>query len=58
VRVRYEEEPDEETLLRVAERENARREKEWATADRLRDELQAEGWAIEDTSEGPIVSRR
>jgi cysteinyl-tRNA synthetase len=58
VRVRYEEEPDEETLLRVAERENARREKEWATADRLRDELQAEGWLVEDTSEGPIVSRR
>jgi cysteinyl-tRNA synthetase len=58
VRVRYEEEPDEETLLRVVERENARREKDWATADRLRDELHGEGWAVEDTSEGPIISRR
>ena len=42
----------------VAVREQARQEKDWATADRLRDELQAEGWAIEDTSEGPIISRR
>jgi cysteinyl-tRNA synthetase len=58
VRVRYEEEPDEETLLRVVERENARREKDWATADRLRDELHGKGWAVEDTSEGPIISRR
>ena len=58
VRVRYEEEPDEETLLRVAEREEARREKDWATADRLRDELQDGGWAVEDTPEGPVVSRR
>ena len=58
VRVRYEEEPDEGALLRVAEREEARREKDWATADRLRDELHGEGWSVEDTSEGPIVSRR
>jgi cysteinyl-tRNA synthetase len=58
VRVRYEEEPDEETLLRVAEREEARRKKDWTTADRLRDELHAGGWAVEDTSQGPIVSRR
>ncbi len=58
VRVRYEEEPDEETLSKVAEREGARRRKDWSLADQLRDELQAEGWAIEDTPEGPIVSRR
>ena len=58
VRVRYEEEPDEGALLRVAEREEARREKDWATADRLRDELHDEGWSVEDTPEGPVVSRR
>ncbi len=58
VRVLYEEEPGEETLLRVAEREKARQRKDWAVADRLRDELRAEGWAIEDTPEGPVVSRR
>jgi cysteinyl-tRNA synthetase len=58
VRIRYSEEPGEEILSRVAAREKARREKDWATADRLRDELDADGWAVEDTSEGPILSRR
>ncbi len=58
VRVRYEEEPEEEVLRRVAGREQARREKDWAIADRLRDELKAGGWIVEDTPEGPIVSRR
>jgi cysteinyl-tRNA synthetase len=58
VRIRYEEEPGREILRRAAERERARREKDWATADRLRDELYAEGWAVEDTPEGPILSRR
>jgi cysteinyl-tRNA synthetase len=58
VRIRYSEEPGEEILGRVAARENARREMDWATADRLRDELYAEGWAAEDTSEGPILRRR
>jgi cysteinyl-tRNA synthetase len=58
VRIRYSEEPDEEILQRTAARERARREKDWATADRLRDELHSEGWAAEDTSEGPILRRR
>jgi cysteinyl-tRNA synthetase len=58
VRIRYPEEPGGEVLSRVAAREKARRDKDWATADRLRDELHADGWAVEDTSEGPILSRR
>jgi cysteinyl-tRNA synthetase len=58
VRVRYSEEPEEGVLRQVAKRERARREKDWSLADRIRDELHAEGWAIEDTSEGPILSRR
>jgi cysteinyl-tRNA synthetase len=58
VRIRYSEEPGGDVLGRVAARENARREKDWATADRLRDEIHADGWAVEDTSEGPILSRR
>jgi cysteinyl-tRNA synthetase len=58
VHIRYSEEPGSEVLKRVATRERARREKDWATADRFRDELLAEGWAVEDTSEGPILSRR
>jgi cysteinyl-tRNA synthetase len=58
VRIRYSEKPGEEVLNRVAAREKARRDKDWATADRLRDELHADRWAVEDTSEGPILSRR
>jgi cysteinyl-tRNA synthetase len=52
------EEPPQEIAQIVVDREQARQEKNWATADRLRDELHAEGWTIEDTPEGPIVSRR
>jgi len=58
VHIRYSEEPGEEVLERVATRERARLEKDWATADRLREELHADGWAVEDTSEGPILIRR
>jgi cysteinyl-tRNA synthetase len=58
VRVRYSEDPGVGILRRVADREQARQEKDWPLADRIRDELHAEGWAIEDTSEGPILSRR
>ena len=58
VRIRYREGPDGEILRRVAERERARREKDWATADGLRGELLAGGWLVEDTAEGPVLSRR
>ena len=57
IRICYEGEPDGEILSRVAEREHARRGKDWSVADRLRDELGAEGWSIEDTPEGPILTR-
>ena len=58
VRIRYSKDPGEQVLERVAARETARREKDWTVADRLRDELDAEGWSVEDTSEGPILRRR
>src|SRR5215211_638873 len=58
VHIRYSEEPGAGVLKRAAARESARREKDWATADRLRDELHADGWDVEDTSEGPILGRR
>ena len=58
VRVRYAEEPDDGILEKVARRELARQEKNWGTADELRDDLHNEGWTVEDTSEGPILSRR
>jgi cysteinyl-tRNA synthetase len=47
-----------EILEKVRLRDEARQEKNWPLADRLRDELHAEGWAIEDTPEGPVLSRR
>src|ERR671911_3190956 len=49
VHIRYSEEPGAEVFERVATRERARLEKDWTTADRLRDELHADGWAVEDT---------
>jgi cysteinyl-tRNA synthetase len=58
VRVRYSEEPGEGVLRRAADREKARRGKDWPLADWLRDELGAEGWTVEDTPEGPILTRR
>ncbi|NRA00714.1 MAG: cysteine--tRNA ligase [Myxococcales bacterium] len=41
----------------VAEREEARRTRDFATADRIRDELAAEGIVVKDTPNGPRWSR-
>lgn len=40
--------PDAEAQALLAEREQARAAKDWATADRLRDELHALGWDVRD----------
>jgi len=45
--------PEIEALL--AERNAARAARDWATADRIRDELSAAGYVIEDTPEGSRV---
>jgi cysteinyl-tRNA synthetase len=47
-----------EIMEKVRRRDEARRKKDWTLADQLRDELGMEGWAIEDTPEGPVLSRR
>ena len=39
----------------LAEREQARRDRDFATADALRDELEAAGFMVEDTSSGPVL---
>jgi cysteinyl-tRNA synthetase len=41
----------------VAEREAARASRDFARADRIRDELAAEGIVIEDTAAGPRWKR-
>ena len=42
----------------VAERETARKAKDFATSDRIRDELAAEGIVIKDSPDGPRWSRK
>jgi len=51
-------EPDEEVRRLVAERDAARGAKDYASSDRLRDELDALGLEVMDTPEGTKVRRR
>jgi len=44
-----------EVLARAAARDEARAARDWAAADRLRDELVADGWVVEDTADGTVV---
>jgi len=44
-----------DTLIKA--REDARKAKNWAESDRLRDELKALGYAVEDTAQGQKVSK-
>jgi cysteinyl-tRNA synthetase len=44
-----------EALDKARQRDDARRAREWALADRLRAELQAEGWTVEDGPEGTLL---
>ncbi len=46
-----------DVLERVKARQAARRSKDFARADALRDELAASGWTVEDTPDGPRVKR-
>jgi cysteinyl-tRNA synthetase len=52
-----EENAPEEIMELVLERQAARRSKDFARADAIRDELAASGWVLEDTSDGPRVKR-
>jgi cysteinyl-tRNA synthetase len=49
--------PDEDALRLLEEREQARSQRDFATADARRDELAARGWTIRDTPEGPHLVR-
>jgi cysteinyl-tRNA synthetase len=46
-------EPEAEALELARRREEARATRDFAEADRLRDELRARGWEVRDSSEGP-----
>jgi len=48
--------PEEVSKL-VREREEARKRKQWKLADTLRQEIKRQGYAVEDTAEGPRVKK-
>jgi len=48
----------EAVMEKVMARQQARRDKDFAKSDAIRDELLAEGWVIKDTPDGPRVHRR
>ena len=55
--VKQHDEVDADSLAKAAALDAARAAKDFATADRLRDELQAAGWTVETTKEGTRVRR-
>ena len=48
---------DEEVLDLVRTRDQARREGDWALADRVRDDLVERGWIVEDSADGTRIRR-
>ena len=42
----------------VEQRAQAKKEKNWAVADELRAKLGEMGWVVEDTAQGPKVSKK
>ncbi len=48
---------DEASQALVLERDAARAAKDWAAADRLRDELVTLGWVVEDSALGTVIRR-
>ena len=46
-----------EVTALVEKRAAAKKAKDWATADAIRAELTAMGWAVKDTAQGPQLSK-
>jgi len=49
--------PDPQLVSLAEEREAARKARDWARADALRQQIQAAGWLVTDTPDGPKLSR-
>src|SRR5512140_694739 len=47
------ERPSDEVLALVDQRQQARASKQWAESDRLREQISALGWTVQDTKDGP-----
>lgn len=47
--------PSQEVLTLVEERQEARKQRDWETADELRDRIADMGWQVQDTPEGPTL---
>ncbi len=47
-----------EALALLAQRQAARQAKNWPESDRIRNELAAQGWIIQDTPQGPKLKRK
>ncbi len=47
--------PDKKVLTLLNEREKARKSKDWAKSDALRDQISQLGWAVEDTGKGSVL---
>lgn len=42
----------------VGLRQKARAERNWGESDRLRDQIEAAGWTVRDTPDGPVVKKK
>lgn len=51
-------EPPAEVLALAERRQEARMQRVWAQSDALRAEIEALGWSVQDTAEGPVVVRK
>jgi hypothetical protein len=47
--------PPEEVLMLAHQRQEARQHRNWTLADKLRDQIEALGWKISDTPDGPLL---
>ena len=47
-----EDKPSEKVLKLLEQRQQAGADKQWAESDRLRDQIAALGWTVQDTKEG------